>query len=71
MQRKAHCQIQLPQFISAAETRKEIADFLEALESYPARAAEQPLLSFHQHLVTISASRRPATRTRRGRRLIG
>lgn len=37
------------------KTEQEIADFLEALHSYPEQFAHNPLLSFEQHLFSIAA----------------
>jgi hypothetical protein len=36
------------------QARLEIQNFLHALDSYPARAAKEPLISFQQHLSTVS-----------------
>jgi hypothetical protein len=35
------------------QVQKEIKNFLQALDSYPARVARQPCLSFHQHLCSF------------------
>jgi hypothetical protein len=56
MKRKAHCQLQPAHVMSAAEAQKEIDNFLAAIESYVARAAEQPGLSFQEHLSNIRFS---------------
>jgi hypothetical protein len=36
------------------QARLEIQSFLHALDSYPARVAKEPRLSFQQHLSTLS-----------------
>ena len=36
------------------QARLEIRNFLHALDSYPARAAKEPRISFQQHLSTVS-----------------
>ncbi len=70
MKRTAHWKIQRRQGTSAAEAQKEIENFLEALESYAARVAEQPRLSFQEHLVNICAEEaRPAARVRKAREI--
>jgi len=33
--------------------QEEIQNFLQALDSYPARAAKEPNVSFHQHLCSF------------------
>jgi hypothetical protein len=38
------------------EVREEIQRFLEALESYPARFAREPKVSFEQHLLSLNAA---------------
>lgn len=38
------------------EVRREIADFLIALSSYPDRFARDPYLSFEQHLLLVGVS---------------
>jgi hypothetical protein len=37
------------------EVEEEIQNFLRAVNSYPARVAKEPGVSFHQHLRSISA----------------
>jgi hypothetical protein len=59
MKRKMHCEVQ-PGEISpprSRQVREEIQNFLQALDSYPARAAKEPRVSFHQHLCSIFATR--------------
>ena len=46
----------------SAQVQREIQNFLQALDSYPARVAREPRLSFHQHLCSVFA----ATRDHRG-----
>lgn len=67
MKRKRHYQIQLPPVTSAADVQREIENFVRAVDSYAAHAAQQPDLSFQKHLVNTCASEegRPAARTRR------
>ena len=38
------------ELVSAEQVRAEINSFRQAVDSYPARAAKEPSLSFHQHL---------------------
>jgi hypothetical protein len=45
--------------------REEIQNFLQALDSYPARVAKEPGISFHQHLCSFFA---PAHDERHGSR---
>jgi hypothetical protein len=35
------------------QVRQEIQSFLHALDSYPARVAKEPRVSFHQHLCSV------------------
>jgi hypothetical protein len=39
------------------KVEEEIQDFLQALNSYPARVAKEPRVSFQQHLSSIFAGR--------------
>jgi hypothetical protein len=48
------------------QARLEIQNFLHALDSYPARAAKEPRISFQQHLSTVSV---PAHDDRRSDRV--
>jgi hypothetical protein len=48
------------------EVHREIATFLQAVNSYPESFARDPLLSFHQHLFTIAAENSSAGNFRRG-----
>ena len=47
------CEIRLP---SHEQAKSEIQSFLRAVDSYPARVAENPALTFHQHLRSLLAS---------------
>ena len=49
------------------QVREEIQNFLLALDSYPARAAKEPGLSFHQHLGSffVTDENNDADRSRR------
>jgi hypothetical protein len=40
------------------EVQAEIRNFLQALDSYPARVAQEPGVSFHQHLCSLVAATR-------------
>jgi hypothetical protein len=44
--------------------RREIQEFLQAVDSYPACAAEDRSLSFQQHLGRIVATPQPGSRER-------
>jgi hypothetical protein len=50
------------------QVREEIRNFLHALDSYPARAAKEPQVSFQQHLCSIFAHSDDAARHHRARR---
>ena len=41
--------------IISAEVEEEIQNFLQAVKSYPSRAAKEPSITFQQHLCSISA----------------
>ena len=43
--------------LRSEQVEEEIQSFLEAVDSYPARAAKEPGVSFHQHLCSIFAAR--------------
>jgi hypothetical protein len=55
MKPKVREQVQLRHVVSNAEVQREINNFLQALNSYPARAAKEPRVSFHQHLRRLFA----------------
>jgi hypothetical protein len=59
MKRKMHYQIHpretvlprcAPVHVGEGQVKEEIENFLQALDSYPARVAKDPGVSFHQHL---------------------
>ncbi len=54
-----HGQIQ-PTIATArsVQVQREIQNFLQALDSYPARVAREPRLSFRQHLCSVFAAAR-------------
>jgi hypothetical protein len=43
--------------LRSEQVQEEIQSFLEAVDSYPARVAQEPSVSFHQHLCSIFAAR--------------
>ena len=43
--------------IAKGEVNEEIQSFLRAVNSYPARVAKEPQISFQQHLSSIFAAR--------------
>ena len=47
------CEIRLP---SEEQARQEITSFLQAVDTYPARVAAEPSLTFHQHLCSFLAA---------------
>ena len=47
----------LEQRIAKGEVNEEIQSFLRAVNSYPARVAKEPQISFQQHLSSIFAAR--------------
>jgi hypothetical protein len=53
----------------SVQVQQEIQNFLQALDSYPARVAREPRVTFHQHLCSMFAatldSRRSPRRHRR------
>jgi hypothetical protein len=53
---------------SNKQVEEEIRNFLRALDSYPARVAKEPRLSFQQHLCSIFAGRADSPRDQRARR---
>ncbi len=59
MKPKVSYQIQPREVVSlrTEQVQEEIQGFLEAVDSYPARAAKEPGVSFHQHLCSIFAAR--------------
>jgi hypothetical protein len=51
-----------------AQVQQEIQSFLRALDSYPARVAKEPRVSFHQHLRSFFAADRDDRHDSRTRR---
>jgi hypothetical protein len=75
--RKMHCPIQPREVVAPhsrvvplvrSQVREEIQNFLHALDSYPARVAKEPRVSFHQHLCSLSTASRDDRRDHRSRR---
>jgi hypothetical protein len=58
MKSKMHYHVQPRETVQPRneQSRLEIQNFLHALDSYPARAAKEPRISFQQHLSTVSVS---------------
>jgi hypothetical protein len=50
-----------------AKVQEEIKNFLQALDSYPARAAKEPDVTFQQHLCSIFGGGDDRRRNRPGR----
>ncbi len=79
MKPKMHYQIQ-PREVAAlrsrpvplvqAQVQEEIQNFLHALDSYPARVAKEPRVSFHQHLCSLFAARGDNRSDHRSRRRV-
>ena len=68
MKGKLQLQIQSKvELISAEQIWAEINSFRQAVDSYPARAAKEPGLSFHQHLGSffVTDENNDADRSRR------
>jgi hypothetical protein len=57
MKRKMHVDIQSPELAPPRheQVQAEIQSFLQAVDSYPARVAKQPGLTFQQHLAKVFA----------------
>jgi hypothetical protein len=49
------------------QVQEEIQNFFQALDSYPARVAKEPCVSFHQHLCSVFAGARDGRRDARSR----
>jgi hypothetical protein len=47
-----------PVHVVREQVQEEIRNFLQALDSYPARVAKEPRVSFHQHLCSVFAGAR-------------
>jgi len=57
MKSKVICQVQPCNAVwGEAQVQREINNFLLALDSYPARAAKEPRITFRQHLCSISVA---------------
>jgi hypothetical protein len=70
MNRKMQHQVQPPASIPLRkeQVRREIQNFLKAVDSYPARAEKEPSLSFRRYLSSFFAVDRDGRRDRRSRR---
>ncbi len=68
MKQKVHRQV-LPRktVLHNAHVRREINNFLQALDSYPDRVAKEPNVTFQQHLCSIFAGRDDRRRNRPSR----
>jgi hypothetical protein len=71
MKRKVHYQVQPRQTvpppsgqIHSLPVQVEIENFLRALDSYPARAAKQPHVTFQEYITSIFAADRATPRRR-------
>lgn len=55
MKRKMQYQVQPPENARSRneQARQEIVNFTAAVDSYPARAAKKPRLTFRQHLLNL------------------
>jgi len=49
----------------SVQVQREIQNFCQALDSYPARVAREPRVSFHQHLCSVFAEARDPRRDSR------
>jgi len=49
--------------VQKERVQEEIQSFLQALDSYPARVADEPGVSFHQHLSSLFAARSDSDRS--------
>ena len=58
MKRKMHVHIQPPEVapLRHEQVQAEIRSFLQAVDSYPARVAKEPGLTFQQHLSKVFAA---------------
>jgi hypothetical protein len=67
MKPKIHQQLQPQEIVPprSKQVRQEIQNFLQAVDSYPARVAKEPRISFHQHLCSVFAAARDDNRPRR------
>ena len=68
MKKKLHRQVQpYRTVLYDAQVRREINNFLQALDSYPDRVAKEPNVTFQQHLCSIFAGRDDRRRNRPSR----
>jgi hypothetical protein len=65
MNSKVRRQIEPEETVSSEQVQAEIDCFALAVESYPAHAAEEPGVSFQQHLSSFLAANRENIRSRR------
>jgi hypothetical protein len=65
MKSKLRHQIQPEETVSPEQVQGEINCFALAVDSYPAHVAEEPGLSFQQHLSSFLAATREEIRSRR------
>jgi hypothetical protein len=70
MKRKMHHQIQPREILllRKRQAQAEIRNFLRAVDTYPARAAEEPEVSFRQHLSSFFRTARVTRRENRFRK---
>jgi hypothetical protein len=70
MKPKTHQQLQPQEIVPprSKQVRQEIQNFLQAVDSYPARVAKEPRISFHQHLCSVFAAARDDHHDNRPRR---
>jgi hypothetical protein len=70
MKAKMHYHVQSPATAPPRneQVQAEIQGFLHALDSYPARVAKEPRISFHQHLCSFFAVEQDERRANRSRR---
>ena len=59
--------LRLPVVTRQREVQKEIDGFLRALNSYPDRVAQEPFLSFEEHLLRIVSAKHGAAEEARRR----
>jgi hypothetical protein len=70
MKRKMHYHVQPRETLPprSEQVQAEIENFLQALDSYPARVAKDPGLSFHQYLGSFFTAAHDHRRDHRSRR---
>jgi len=68
MKPKVHRQVQpRATVLRDAQVQREIKNFLQAVDSYPARAAKEPHVTFQQHLCSIFVEGEDSRGNRSGR----